>query len=135
MDMLAAQVPKKPLLTCIKDITAKSPINYQSEFPARQSLDSLRFPRYPRSSLHRQFEHQPPTAEEGFEDVGLDDQKQPKKRGFFSKFADAQEKDGPSPAMSRFLMSNRKRGGSGQGSELGNMEQNKPTPFGTSSER
>ncbi|TQS33261.1 hypothetical protein Golomagni_06400, partial [Golovinomyces magnicellulatus] len=46
------------------DITAKSPINYQSEFPARQSLDSSRYPRYPRSSLHRRFEHQPPTAEE-----------------------------------------------------------------------
>lgn len=76
------------------------------------------------------MERQPPTAEENFEDVGLDDQKQyqqhssqqhPRKRGFFSKFADVQEKDSPNqPAVSRFL--GRKRGQSGQGAELGSIE-------------
>lgn len=72
------------------------------------------------------MERQPPTAEEGFEDVGLDDQKQqPRKRGFFSKFSDQQGRERtPSPqpaAMSRFLPG-RKRGQSGQGSELGAIE-------------
>lgn len=75
------------------------------------------------------MERQPPTAEEGFEDVGLDDQKQqPKKRGFFAKFSDQQGQErAPSPqpaAMSRFLPG-RKRGQSGQGSELGAIDQPK----------
>lgn len=68
-----------------------------------------------------------PTAEEPFEDVGLDDQKSqlangqhPRKRGFFSKFSDGQEKDGQS--VSRFLIPGRKRGQSGQGAELGSMD-------------
>jgi hypothetical protein len=68
-----------------------------------------------------------PTAEEPFEDVGLDDQKhhqqqgsaqQPRKRGFFSKFSDSQEKE----SVSRFLIPGRKRGQSGQGAELGSMD-------------
>lgn len=66
-----------------------------------------------------------PTAEENFEDVGLDDQKQqPRKRGFFSKLTDTQEKDSSAPqtGVSRFLMPGRKRAQSGQGSELGSME-------------
>ena len=67
-----------------------------------------------------------PTAEENFEDVGLDDQKQqqhPRRRGFFSKFSDGQEKDVPNqPVVSR-LLAGRKRGQSGQGAELGNMDQ------------
>lgn len=82
--------------------------------------------------------HERPTStvEEAFEDVGLDDQKQqhqqhsphPRKRGFFSKFSDEKEKEkdaatqGP---VSRFLNTGRKRGQSGQGAELGNMEQPK----------
>lgn len=71
------------------------------------------------------MERQPPTAEEGFEDVGLDDQKQhPRKRGFFSKFSDAQSSDresSPQASMSRFLPG-RKRGQSGQGAELGTID-------------
>ncbi|PWI75004.1 hypothetical protein PCL_08318 [Purpureocillium lilacinum] len=108
------------------DISARSPITGH-DMPTRQSLDSARFPRLPRSAIDRRMmERQPPTAEEGFEDVGLDDHKQPpRKRGFFSKFGDSQDKDGhlaePSP-VSRFLMPVRKRGHSGQGSELGAMD-------------
>lgn len=66
-----------------------------------------------------------PTAEENFEDVGLEDQKQPRKRGFFSKLTDTQEKDSSSvqTGVSRFLMPGRKRAQSGQGSELGAMDQ------------
>jgi len=110
----------------LQDISARSPITGH-DMPTRQSLDSARFPRLPRSAIDRRMmERQPPTAEEGFEDVGLDDHKQPpRKRGFFSKFGDSQDKDGhlaePSP-VSRFLMPGRKRGHSGQGSELGAMD-------------
>ena len=73
------------------------------------------------------MERRSPTVEEGFEDVGLDDQKQhqqmPKKRGFFSKFSDAQERDStPSQPMSRFLLPSRKRAQSGQGAELNSID-------------
>lgn len=109
------------------DISARSPV-HGSEIPARQSLDSARFPRLPRSAINHKMERQPPTAEENFEDVGLDDQKQqhnqhaqqPRKRGFFSKFSEIQEKDPNQPAVSRFL--GRKRGQSGQGAELGSID-------------
>ncbi|KAK3330845.1 hypothetical protein B0H66DRAFT_545030 [Apodospora peruviana] len=102
------------------DICAKSPVVGATTDPApqRQSLDSAnaRFPRLPRSALYeRRFEREPPTPEEGFEDVGLnDDNKQqqrhaapPKKRGFFSKFGQSDpaipantNQDVPSPTTS-----------------------------------
>ena len=98
--------------------------------PQRQSLDSARFPRLPRSAMDRKGERPLSTAEEAFEDVGLDDHKQqpaPRRRGFFSKFSDDKEKDGSSQGttVSRLLMSGRKRGQSGQGAELGNIERPK----------
>lgn len=102
------------------------------DFPPRQSLDSARLPRLPRSAVERSFQ-QPPTAEERFEDVGLDDYKQtqpqPQKRSFFSKFSESREKDASTqPAVSRFLMHGRKRAQSGQGSELGPMDNNANAP-------
>ncbi|KAJ2965357.1 hypothetical protein NQ176_g10658 [Zarea fungicola] len=104
------------------DITARSPVKY-SEVPVRQSLDSARFPRQVRS-VHRTMERQPATPEESFEDVGLDDGKQqPRKRGFFAKLTDGQDKDSSAPStMPRFLMGGRKRGQSGQGAELGSVD-------------
>lgn len=116
-----------------QDITAKSPVVH--DIQARTSLDSARFPRLPRTSVRdRSFDREPPTAEEGFEDVGLNDethkqqippqQQAPKKRGLFARFGDSQEPKEPSThgqGMSRFIPG-RKRAQSGQGSELGNME-------------
>jgi hypothetical protein len=94
-----------------------------TEGPTRQSLDSTRFPRMPRGAGDWKTGHPSPTVEESFEDVGLDDNKalnQQRKRGFFSKFSDSQEKDATTPSsMSRFHMPGRKRGQSGQGAELG----------------
>lgn len=103
-----------------------------SSVNGRQSLDA-RLPRLPRSSLHEgRFQGGPPTEEEegeGFEDVGLNDNPikdklAPKKKGFFSRLGD-QGSDEPAlatPLTSRFHFTNRKRGLSGQGAELGNME-------------
>ncbi|KAB8291304.1 hypothetical protein EYC80_009990 [Monilinia laxa] len=97
------------------DISARSPIS--SIDGGRQSLDSARLPRMQRSAIgDRRFDRQPPTAEEGFEDVGLNDgandfTKQTKKKGFFSKFGDE--------ALPSFHMPGRKRGQSGTGEELG----------------
>ncbi|KAL7628137.1 hypothetical protein AAE478_002335 [Parahypoxylon ruwenzoriense] len=110
------------------DISARSPIVVYDR--PRQSLDSARFPQLPRTSIRsRPFERQPPTAEEGFEDVGLNDdlkQAQPKKRGFFSKFSESQESNAHAQGMgmSRFIPG-RKRAQSGQGSELGSIERPK----------
>lgn len=63
--------------------------------------------------------------EEGFEDVGLNDETKPKKRGLFSRFGDLSG-DAPVNADARpasghhnFLQfPGRKRGQSGQGAEL-----------------
>ncbi|KAI1336439.1 hypothetical protein F5Y15DRAFT_394695 [Xylariaceae sp. FL0016] len=113
------------------DICAKSPVMVH-DFPARQSLDSARFPRMPRSSVrNRSFERELPTADEGFEDVGLNDeqkhiQQHPKKRGFFAKFSDSQESSIHGQGMSRFIPG-RKRAQSGQGEELDRMERPKST--------
>ncbi|KAI1423061.1 hypothetical protein F5Y12DRAFT_559421 [Xylaria sp. FL1777] len=107
------------------DICAKSPIIVH-DFP-RQSLDSAGLARIPRSSVrHRSFEGELPTAEEGFEDVGLDDQKQqqPKKKSFFAKFAEPQEPSTHGEGLARFIPG-RKRAQSGQGAELGPVERPK----------
>jgi hypothetical protein len=92
----------------------------------RQSLDSAYLPRLPRSAINeRNFERQPPTAEEGFEDVGLNDEqiKQTKKKGFFSKFGEGTEPAAPQPpTTSRFHLPGRKRGQSGVGEELGSIK-------------
>ncbi|KAG0649742.1 hypothetical protein D0Z07_3929 [Hyphodiscus hymeniophilus] len=108
------------------DISAKSPIIPQESF-GRQSLDSARLQRLPRSAIgERRFERQPPTAEEGFEEVGLNDEQakqQTKKKGFFSKFGEGSESTNPqSPTSSRFHLPGRKRGQSGVGEELGNIQ-------------
>jgi hypothetical protein len=84
------------------------------------------------------FDREPPTAEEGFEDVGLNDeqkqhaQEQPRKRGFLARFSEPQEAKEPTSShphahnqgISRFIPG-RKRAQSGQGAELGNMERPK----------
>ncbi|KAK9417211.1 hypothetical protein SUNI508_09015 [Seiridium unicorne] len=111
------------------DITAKSPIVH--DIPSRSSLDSARFPRMPRTSVRdRSFDREPPTAEEGFEDVGLHDEtnkqqqsqtQAPKKRSLFARFGDSQEPNTHGQGMSRFIPG-RKRAQSGQGAELGSMD-------------
>ncbi len=72
----------------------------------------------------RRFERQPPTAEEGFEDVGLNDEqaKQTKKKGFFSKFGESADPSPQAPTTSRFHIGGRRRGQSGVGEELGNIQ-------------
>ncbi len=148
--LLSGELLLTVLPFCLQDISAKAPIVAHDLAP-RQSLDSAaRLPRLPRSSLNdRRFDREPPTPEEGFEDVGLnDDQKQhPKKRGgFFAKFggehqhqhqqqqqqhhqegAPASNSNNSSnnnlAAVSRLLLPGRKRGQSGSGgAELGQIE-------------
>lgn len=89
--------------------------------PARASIKDLQRPQ--------------PTDEEAFEDVGLNDEakQQPvKKRGIFARFGDnpetAPSQDGSRPSSSHrgFHLPGRKRGQSGQGAELGNIENPQP---------
>ncbi|KAI0165734.1 hypothetical protein GGR57DRAFT_448526 [Xylariaceae sp. FL1272] len=107
------------------DVCAKSPVIVH-DVP-RQSLDSVRMPRHPRTSVrNHSFEQELPTAEEGFEDVGLNDeqkqtQQQPKKKSLFSRFSEPQEPKESNNTLSRFIPG-RKRAQSIQGAELGPME-------------
>ena len=76
------------------------------------------------------FERPEPTDEEGFEDVGLNDEtKHPaRKKGIFSRFGDNSEPPAsgenarPSSSHRGFHLPGRKRGQSGQGAELGNID-------------
>jgi hypothetical protein len=71
----------------------------------------------------RRFERQPPTAEEGFEDVGLNDEtKQTKKKGFFSRLGENSDPASTTSPTSRFHIGGRKRGTSGVGEELGSIQ-------------
>jgi hypothetical protein len=98
----------------------------------RQSFDS-RSPRYNRNNSSNLA----PTPGEGteildeetFEDVGLGDEQKPaKKRGLFARFNEGSEHNDENvrPTSSgghgRFHLPGRKRGQSGQGAELGNMQ-------------
>ncbi|KAI9840021.1 MAG: hypothetical protein M1819_000213 [Sarea resinae] len=109
------------------DISARSPVLTPDYAAPRQSLDS-RTNRLPRSAVHeRHFERPQPTNEEDFEDVGLNDEAKPKRRGLFSRFGDSSdtatsESVRPSSSHHGFHFTSRKRGQSGQGAELGNMQ-------------
>ncbi|KAH8762540.1 hypothetical protein F5883DRAFT_116897 [Diaporthe sp. PMI_573] len=123
------------------DVSARSPVPVNDPFPTRRSMDSARYPRA-RMPRQRLFEREPPTSEEGegFEEVGLNDDykvqpqqvpaQPPKKRGFFAKFSEHNNQENPhspvaspSPTTSRFsILPGRKRGQSGQGAELGQVE-------------
>ncbi|KAF2266814.1 hypothetical protein CC78DRAFT_577737 [Lojkania enalia] len=121
------------------DISARSPIpecldlprgsfDTRRSFDARRSLDIRRSRAPPRSSLQeRRSDYHPEnaTAEEGFEDVGLNDEPKPvKKRGLFARFGDntdAKDEERPPSSHHHFGFTGRKRAQSGQGSELKSM--------------
>ncbi|PNS19819.1 hypothetical protein CAC42_7786 [Sphaceloma murrayae] len=98
------------------DISARSPVMQQEGFP-RASLDS-RLPVQPRHSSS--FTRPEPTREEDFEDVGLNDEIKPKKRGFFQRFGDLNDQGNDSGH--HFHIGGRKRGQSGTGQELGEVK-------------
>jgi len=113
------------------DISARSPVtsSYDHYPKGRRSLDAI--PQLPRSAFKEtKFERQPPTAEEAFEEVGLNDENkqqptQSKRKSFFSKFGEEQTPPQTpttaAPLTSRFHLPGRKRGQSGQGAELGEI--------------
>jgi len=120
------------------DISARSPIpDCTGDGRPRQSLDSRRAQRIPRSSFQgNRLDCPDVTAEEGFEEVGLHDEVKPaKKRGLFARFGDNSDATVNSTSEARptsshhsfhFTVTGRKRGQSGQGAELRSMG-DKPT--------
>ncbi|KAK5162782.1 hypothetical protein LTR04_002992 [Oleoguttula sp. CCFEE 6159] len=108
----------------------KEPTEYKLSDPdvrPRQSLDMRRVPVSRASVARSRVERPETTAEEWFEDVGLNDEVKPKKRGLFARFGDSSETSANTPADAKptsshhgFFMG-RKRGQSGQGAELGNI--------------
>ncbi|KAF2120446.1 hypothetical protein BDV96DRAFT_609683 [Lophiotrema nucula] len=123
------------------DISARSPIpECLDQFPrqsldarrsmdTRRSLDVRRSRAPPRSSLHERRAEQNidgSTAEEGFEDVGLNDEPKPaKKRGLFARFGEDKTAEGeerPPSSHHHFGFTGRKRAQSnGQGAEMKSM--------------
>lgn len=72
-------------------------------------------------------------AEEKFEDVGLNDETKPKKKGLFSRFGDSSDSPQTGKSIPFGLhIPGRKRGQSGAGSELRSMKE--PTPVVTPAE-
>ncbi|ERF74642.1 hypothetical protein EPUS_00772 [Endocarpon pusillum Z07020] len=113
--------------TGMQDISGRSPVLRGDSFPSRTSLDS-RAMRLPRSSVNGStFEKPQSTEEEGFEDVGLQDESKPKKKSFLSRFGESASDTHSSTGdtgKSHFglHLPGRKRGQSGQGAELGHIE-------------
>ncbi|KAI9851458.1 MAG: hypothetical protein M1838_003647 [Thelocarpon superellum] len=108
------------------DISARSPVCRPEPPSRRTSLDS-RGARLPRSALApRSFDSEPPTEEEGFEDVMLNDETKPKRKSIFSRFGDSSDTTTTTPPNSSthhvFHLPGRKRGHSGQGAELGKID-------------
>lgn len=109
-----------------QDISGRSPILQADSFTSRTSLDSRPASRYPtRSTLNSTTFERPATAEEGFEDVKLNEEakQQPKKKSFLSRFGDSSgETTTKEDGKHHFhILPGRKRGQSGTGSELGDM--------------
>ncbi|KAF2172272.1 hypothetical protein M409DRAFT_49994 [Zasmidium cellare ATCC 36951] len=122
------------------DISARSPIIQPLEGRPRASLDSRTFQSPPRNSnsYHRPLQVPHTQEEDKFEDVNIDDPKpQPqKKRGIFARMLDSDdhtETNGrPQSSQEKTgvwnTITGRKRGQSGQGSELGAIPKREATP-------
>lgn len=123
----------------VQDISARSPIqdggsetyprqsfDLRRSIDTRRSLDVRRSRATPRSSMQQHRDSTDQVPEEGFEEVGLNDEPKPlpqKKRGLFSRFGDSSNTDEKKPeerpsSSHHFSLTGRKRAESGAGSEL-----------------
>ncbi|KAI9928797.1 hypothetical protein ASPWEDRAFT_36585 [Aspergillus wentii DTO 134E9] len=108
------------------DISARSPVSYTDALPSRTSLDS-RFSHLTSASSQRLNGFEKPRAmeDEHFEEVGLDDDVKPKKKGIFARFSDfSNDNQSPKTPSSHlgFHIPGRKRTQSGVGSEMGSLK-------------
>ncbi|KAJ9647728.1 hypothetical protein H2199_001502 [Coniosporium tulheliwenetii] len=110
------------------DISARSPIPDMDSFPDKAS--TLDEPACPMSECPAIV--YPAPLSEGFEEVGLNDEVKPKRRGLFSRFGDSSEANSspdtkPVSGHHSFHFTGRKRAQSGAGAELKSM----PKPAGS----
>ncbi|RMZ85709.1 hypothetical protein DV737_g397, partial [Chaetothyriales sp. CBS 132003] len=110
------------------DISGRSPILHADSYASRTSLDS-RSVYLSRPALNGGTFRKPgETRDDGFEDVKLNDdasrQQQPKKKGFLSRFGDVNSHDssGTEQKSLGFHIPGRRRGQSGSGQELGDVQ-------------
>jgi len=120
---------RSPIPDCTTETYPRQSLDARRSIDARRSLDVRRSRATPRSSMqqHRDSTDQPAVPEEGFEDVGLNDEPKPqpqKKRGLFARFGDnnnhsddKKQEDRPTSSH-HFSLTGRKRAESGAGSEL-----------------
>ena len=117
---------RSPIQDCIHETYPRQSLDARRSVDTRRSLDVRRSRATPRSSMQqsRHSESQAGVPEEGFEEVGLNDEPKPqpqKKRGLFARFGDnshANEKQEERPASSHHFLTGRKRAESGGGAEL-----------------
>lgn len=104
---------------------------HADSFTSRTSLDSRRSGIPPRSSVSIDTFARPPpiesSQEEGFEDVKLQDEAvhKPKKKSFLSRFGESADEPNNSSGDGKHhfsLLPGRRRGQSGTGSELENVQ-------------
>ncbi|KAJ5698586.1 hypothetical protein N7462_000591 [Penicillium macrosclerotiorum] len=118
------------------DISARSPVIHPDAAPSRSSFDS-RFSRINSPTMQCSSRDRPnPTEDDAFEDVGLNDETKPKKKGLFARFGDSSN-DGHQPGSKSstsfgFHIPGRKRGQSGGSSELSAMKMPSPVVIATS---
>ena len=120
---------RSPIPECL-DTRARQSLDARRSLDTRRSLDVRRSRAPPRSSLQerRPGSQDGNVPEEGFEEVGLNDESRPlppKKRSIFSRFGDSNDgeaaKEEKPAGHHHFSFTGRKRAQSGQGSELKSM--------------
>ncbi|KAF3053069.1 hypothetical protein E8E11_000170 [Didymella keratinophila] len=117
---------RSPITDITSETYPRASLDARRSIDTRRSLDVRRSRATPRSSLQqgRPSESTDRVPEEGFEDVGLNDEPKPapKKRGIFSRFGDnnnADNKTEERPSSGHhFSLTGRKRAESGKGEEL-----------------
>ncbi|KAJ5832240.1 hypothetical protein N7474_000551 [Penicillium riverlandense] len=112
------------------DISARSPVIHPDA--SRTSLDSRVFRIASPTAQPNNMRKTTPKQEDDFEDVGLNDEAKPKKKGIFARFGDSsgetQQSGGAKPTSTfGFHIPGRKRGQSAGGSELNPMNTPAPT--------
>lgn len=131
---------RSPVLDTTAETYPRQSLDARRSLDTRRSLDVRRSRATPRSSMQhaRPSESTDRVPEEGFEDVGLNDEPKPqpvKKRGIFARFGDNNSSNADSRQESsghHFSLTGRKRAESGKGEELKAMpRQSVEVPFET----
>ena len=107
-------------------MSGRSPILHADSFNSRTSLDSRTFYLSRPAVNGNTFDKPDERRDEGFEDVKLNDdafKQQPKKKSFLSRFSEtSNDVNGSEQKSHHFHIPGRRRGQSGSGQELGDVQ-------------